>query len=77
MTIKGSLTAMLPDKYQTLGYQLSEDEDFVYLLTPDKKSVVFSSHGVVMSKIEEVISKREILLNIDDYWLHIGHADTD
>lgn len=75
MALKALITAMLPEKYQTLGYSLTEDEDFVYLVTPDKESIVFSSHGATMQKINESISERETQLNTEDYWKHLGNED--
>jgi hypothetical protein len=74
---KGSLTSMLPEKYQALGYSLSEDEDILYLWNNCLLVHRYYSHGAQKETVIKDVEDREIMLNFKDYMKHIGHEDTD
>ncbi len=59
-TLSGNLTHLLPGKYQTAGYTLSEDEDCIYVYFKGKHLKTFSSHRTNLSAITEFIENRII-----------------
>ena len=50
--LKGILTKMLSKEVQAKGYELSEDEDFIYLHLDGKLVGVFSRQGI--NDIEDI-----------------------
>jgi len=59
-TLSGNLTQLLPGKYQTAGYALSEEEDFIHVYFKGKHLETFSSHRTNLSAITEFIENRII-----------------
>jgi DNA-binding transcriptional MerR regulator len=58
-TIKGILTAMLKQEYQSKGYRLYKDEDFVYIMKDGEILKTFNSHGVTLDTINNNIAEIE------------------
>ena len=58
-TIKGILTAMLKQEYQSKGYRLYKDEDFVYIMKDGEILKTFNSHGVTLDTINNTIVEIE------------------
>jgi DNA-binding transcriptional MerR regulator len=58
-TIKGILTAMLKQEYQSKGYRLYKDEDFVYIMKDGNVLKTFNSHGVTIDTINNNIAEIE------------------
>lgn len=75
MTMVGNLTQLLKPEYREQGYTLSEDEDYLYLFRNDERQAVFSSHGATIERVHSFIESRNIRLNVQDYWSHLGNAD--
>lgn len=60
MPIFGMITNILDKQYVDRGYRLFEDEDFVYLYTPDDENPhVFSTVGCTKESIQTLIEKLE------------------
>lgn len=59
-TLSGNLTQLLPSKYQTEGYTLSEEQDFIHVYFEGKHLATFSSHRTNLSTITEFIENRII-----------------
>lgn len=55
-TTYGKVRLYLDDKYRKLGFELTEDEDFLYLSRPGQTVPwVYSAHGTSMERIRKEI----------------------
>ncbi len=60
--MKGWLTNLLGQKYRDLGYQLTEDEDFLYLHIPGKQApVVYSNRAITIKDVHDYIDRQRDL----------------
>ena len=73
--IAGNLTQLLRESHQKLGYSLSEDEDFIYLWQNGQRLAVYNAHAACLDKIDQFITDREIVENMNDFWMHQGRED--
>ena len=58
-TIKGILTAMLKQEYQSKGYRLYKDEDFVYIMKDGNVLKTFNMHKVTILDLNNAIAEIE------------------
>ena len=56
----GYLTALLQSSWQKQGYELTEDEDFIYILYGGKTVATFNARATDLATINEWITEREI-----------------
>lgn len=57
MTINGTLTALLKQDYQQMGYGLKEDEDFLYILKSGKVIATFNARSNSLDSVNRLIEK--------------------
>jgi hypothetical protein len=59
MTLKGYLSALLPQRLLDRHYTLTEDDEFVYVWHSNLRVFTFSAHGATMEAITQEIDLRE------------------